>query len=86
MGAAVRAGHPSANFDACPEVPRLEGVEVGGGSDGNFTAGAGVPTLDGLGAVGGNAHGEGEFIVPSKMPERTALLAGLIESLRTNPL
>jgi len=67
-------------------LPRLEGVEVGGGSDGNFTAGAGVPTLDGLGAVGGNAHGEGEFIVPSKMPERTALLAGLIESLRTNPL
>ena len=59
----------------------LDGVGVGGGSDGNLTAGIGVPTLDGLGAVGGNAHGEGEWVhVPSLAP-RAALLAELIRRL-----
>ena len=54
---------------------------VGGGSDGNFTAGLGVPTLDGLGAVGGNAHAEGEWLSISAMPERAALVAGLVAAL-----
>lgn len=62
-------------------LPVLAGVGVGGGSDGNFTAGAGVPTLDGLGAVGDGAHAEGEHVVLSAMPDRAALLAGLVESL-----
>jgi len=57
------------------------GVEVGGASDGNFTAGIGVPTLDGMGAVGAGAHAEGEYAVLSAMPERAALLAGLISDL-----
>jgi glutamate carboxypeptidase len=56
----------------------LRGVSVGGGSDGNFTAAAGVPTLYGLGAVGGNAHAEGERASLAAMPERSALAAGLI--------
>lgn len=59
----------------------LAGVAVGGGSDGNFTAGIGVPTLDGLGAVGGKAHGEGEWVHVASMSERTALLAELISRL-----
>ena len=59
----------------------LEGVAVGGGSDGNFTAGAGVPTLDGLGAVGGNAHGEGEWVHVPSMAERAALLTELVRRL-----
>ena len=59
----------------------LPGVAVGGGSDGNFTAGVGVPTLDGLGAVGGKAHGEGEWVHLASMPERTALLAELLRRL-----
>lgn len=54
---------------------------VGGGSDGNFTAGLGIPTLDGLGPVGGNAHAEGEWISVSAMPERAALVAGLVATL-----
>jgi glutamate carboxypeptidase len=61
--------------------PPLEGVEVGGGSDGNFTAAVGVPTLDGLGAVGGGAHAEGEHVVLAAMPDRVALLAELISDL-----
>ena len=65
----------------CIGLADLAGVAVGGGSDGNFTAGVGVQTLDGLGAVGANAHAEGEWLSVSGMVERAALVAGLIESL-----
>jgi glutamate carboxypeptidase len=54
---------------------------VGGGSDGNFTAALGVPTLDGLGAVGERAHSPRENIVVRALPERAALLAGLLETV-----
>ena len=54
---------------------------AGGGSDGNFTAALGVPTLDGLGAVGEGAHSPQENIVVGKLPERAALLAGLLASI-----
>ena len=60
----------------------LEGAEVGGGSDGNFTAAVGTPTLDGLGAVGAGAHAEGEWIDITRMPERAALVARLVDLLR----
>lgn len=63
--------------------PDLDGVEVGGGSDGNITAALGVPTLDGLGAVGKGAHAEGEHISISAMPQRAALVAALVERLRS---
>ena len=59
-------------------VDPLEGKAVGGGSDGNFTAGMLVPTLDGLGAVGGNAHTDGEWVHVPSMAERAALLAQLL--------
>jgi len=59
----------------------LDGVEVGGGSDGNITAALGIPTLDGLGAVGANAHAEGEWVSLSAMTERAALVAGLVREL-----
>jgi len=54
---------------------------VGGGSDGNFTAALGVPTLDGLGAVGEGAHSPRENVVVRALPERAALLAGLLTVL-----
>jgi glutamate carboxypeptidase len=41
----------------------------------------GIPTLDGLGAVGEGAHAAHESIVIEELPRRTALLAGLVESL-----
>ena len=62
-------------------INSLEGVVVGGGSDGNFTAAVGVETLDGLGAVGGGAHGDTEHVVVATMPQRAALLAGLCQEL-----
>jgi len=58
----------------------LEEAATGGGSDGNFTAAIGVPTLDGMGAVGGGAHSPGEFVVAAHLVERTALLAGMLQS------
>jgi glutamate carboxypeptidase len=57
---------------------RLGEAYVGGGSDGNFTAALGVPTLDGLGAVGEGAHSPDENILVRALPERAALLAGLL--------
>jgi glutamate carboxypeptidase len=60
------------------------GVELdeslsGGGSDGNFTAALGVPTLDGLGPVGEGAHAAHENTVIDRLPERTAILAKLLQ-------
>ena len=54
---------------------------TGGGSDGNFTSAIGVPTLDGLGAVGDGAHAPYEYVIISKLPERAALIAGLLATL-----
>lgn len=54
---------------------------VGGGSDGNFTAALGIPTLDGLGAVGEAAHSPNENILIRALPERAALVAGLLSTI-----
>lgn len=59
----------------------VNGVVVGGGSDGNFTAAIGVQTLDGLGAVGGGAHGDDEHVLADTMPSRAALIALLCQDL-----
>jgi len=57
--------------------------ETGGGSDGNFTAAVGVPTLDGLGAIGDGAHALHEYVDIDALPDRAALVAGLILQLST---
>jgi glutamate carboxypeptidase len=59
----------------------IEESAVGGGSDGNFTAALGVPTLDGLGAIGDGAHSPREHVLIRSLPERAALLAGLLATL-----
>jgi glutamate carboxypeptidase len=59
----------------------LSEAATGGGSDGNFTAALGIPTLDGLGAVGDGAHSRHEHVILRKLPERAALLAGLLATL-----
>jgi glutamate carboxypeptidase len=68
------------------EIARELGHELGegatgGGSDGNFTAALGVPTLDGLGAIGNGAHALYEHIEIDALPDRAALVAGLIATL-----
>lgn len=59
----------------------IDGVVVGGGSDGNFTAAIGIETLDGLGAVGGGAHAETEHVTVSTLAVRAALIAGICQEL-----
>ena len=62
-------------------ISDLQGIAVGGGSDGNFTAAIGIPTLDGLGACGGGAHAESEYIKIKTMGERAALAAAITRAL-----
>lgn len=62
-------------------LPSVQGVAVGGGSDGNFTAAIGVPTLDGLGAVGGGAHADHEYVLVDTMIDRTRLVTALLKDL-----
>jgi glutamate carboxypeptidase len=73
-------------YQTAAKLARELGVElgettVGGGSDGNFTAGMGVPTLDGIGAVGDGAHASHEHVVIGRIPDRTALLAKLVQAI-----
>jgi glutamate carboxypeptidase len=71
-------------FEVARVVAAQLGVDLkegstGGASDGNFTSALGVPTLDGLGAVGGGAHAIDEWVDVQSLPQRAALIAGLIE-------
>ena len=71
-------------FDLARDVAAQIGIDLkegptGGASDGNFTAALGIPTLDGLGAIGGGAHAVDEWVDIESLPERAALIAGLIE-------
>lgn len=57
----------------------LEGLRVGGASDGNFTARL-TPTLDGLGAVGLGAHARHEQIDWKYVAPRVGLVRELVEA------
>jgi glutamate carboxypeptidase len=57
----------------------LDEAAVGGASDGNTTS-LFTATLDGLGPVGDGAHAAHEYVLISRMPERSALLAVLLMS------
>ncbi len=59
----------------------LKEGSTGGASDGNFTSALGIPTLDGLGPVGDGAHAVYEWVDVESLPQRAALLAGLIEAV-----
>jgi glutamate carboxypeptidase len=61
---------------------QLDEGGTGGGSDGNFTAALGIPTLDGLGAIGDGAHALHEHVDVESLPDRAALIAGLVADLK----
>ena len=73
-------------FEVAREVGEEIGIKIaegstGGASDGNFTSALGVPTLDGLGPIGDGAHSLDEFVDAASLPERAALVAGLIRKI-----
>ena len=57
---------------------RIDAAATGGVSDANFVAATGVPVLDGLGPIGGDDHAESEWLDLGSVPDRVALLAGLV--------
>ena len=74
-------------YKEAQDIARELGQELaeggtGGGSDGNFTAALGVPTLDGLGAIGDGAHALHEHVDIEMLPDRAALVAGLITRIQ----
>jgi glutamate carboxypeptidase len=56
---------------------------VGGASDANFVTPLGVAVVDGLGAVGDGAHATNEHVEIDSLPQRAALIAGLIRELQS---
>ena len=56
----------------------VAGASTGGVSDANLVAAVGTPVLDGLGPVGGDDHSPDEWVDLATVPQRVALLAGLI--------
>lgn len=73
-------------FETARRIAAELGMELkegstGGASDGNFTAALGIPTLDGLGAIGGGAHALDEWVDAATLPQRAALIAGLVASV-----
>ena len=56
----------------------------GGGSDACHTSQEGCASVDGLGAIGGRAHSSEEFVLLSSLPQKVALLAGLIVALTSH--
>lgn len=69
------------------EIASLLGFHVnhvltGGASDASFSSSFGVPTLDGLGPIGGRDHSPYEYLMADSVAPRTALLAGLITSIK----
>jgi glutamate carboxypeptidase len=82
-----RTEHVARLYKQAGEVALALGLELaeggtGGGSDGNFTAALGVPTLDGLGAIGEGAHALHEHVDIESLPDRAALVAGLITRIQ----
>jgi glutamate carboxypeptidase len=74
-----------ATFEKARKIASEMGIQIkaggsGGGSDGNFVAPLGIPLLDGMGAYGEGLHSEREYIFTRSLPERTALVAGLIKN------
>jgi glutamate carboxypeptidase len=79
----LEASDTASLFTAAREVARelgfdLDGASTGGVSDANFVAARGVPVLDGLGPIGGDDHSPDEWLDLASVPERVALLAGLV--------
>jgi glutamate carboxypeptidase len=81
-GSQVWVAWASQRWQALTGEP-LQGVHVGGASDGNFTA-ALTPTLDGLGPIGQGAHARHEGVDWRFMLPRLQLISDLIVEAAQN--
>ncbi len=78
-----------ANLQLAGEAQKIAGllgfyvqhVQTGGASDASYASRYGVPVLDGLGPIGGLDHSPQEYLMANSVASRTALLAGLIETV-----
>lgn len=59
----------------------IEGVAVGGASDGNFAAATGARVLDGMGAIGAGAHAQNEWASVKGLDERSAFLKRFVQEI-----
>ena len=62
----------------------INDVHTGGTSDANHVGKLNIPVLDGLGPIGGDDHSPYEFLDLDSIVPRTALLAGLIQSITSH--
>lgn len=70
----------AAKVGAAIGVP-VRDAATGGCADANLFAAAGLAVLDGLGPVGGNDHSSDEWLDLASVPDRVALLAGLVDAV-----
>lgn len=68
------------NAGRAMDLPVIWGA-VGGGSDACNTANLGVPSLDGFGPIGGNFHGDDEFLRLDSVMPRIQLVKNVLQRL-----
>lgn len=79
----VLAARAQAIYAELGKTLALEGS--GGAGDANYTAAVGASTLDGFGPVGGNFHGEDEYVELNSIAPRLYLLVRMIIESRAKP-
>lgn len=79
----VLASRAQAIYAELGKTLTLEGS--GGAGDANYTAAVGASTLDGFGPVGGNFHGEDEYVELNSIAPRLYLLVRMIIESRAKP-
>jgi len=78
-------GQAAAGIAAALGSPPIVEVATGGVSDACWTGAIGIPTLDGLGPIGDDDHGPAEWIEIGSIPQRCALVAGLVAHVGAHP-
>jgi hypothetical protein len=71
--------HPTRSARPAPPLRRPDAVAAS--SDANFIAALGVPVLDGRGCSGAGAHARDEHVSVDDIPDRVALVAGLLHRM-----
>ncbi len=68
------------------DLPPVDWVHSGGGSDGNLLSAAGLPCLDGVGPIGGDLHSETEWVDVPSIGRRAQIAALFLHRLATGEI